>query len=100
MRKVLGLAIVFAFALTIPAAAQDAKGTVRWVDTSDHTIVLDDGTRLWVSESQIRFLAIGDEVQASYETKGNQKVVTGMARRMKTLDESTDPLKSLQSGDN
>ena len=92
MGKTLGLAV----ALT--ASAEEARGTIRSMNIHDHSIVLEDGTRLWVSEGQEATVAPGNYIEAAYESKGDKKVVTEMHPRV-GLDGSTDPLKSLQSGD-
>lgn len=101
MVKALGLAFVFALALAMPVAAEQTVGTVSWVDVTNQSIVLDDGTRLWVSDGQANGLSRGDRVQAAYEMKGDRKVVTQMARQPLGLDGITsDPLNSIQAGDN
>ena len=97
MRKILGLTIAMALALSLPAAAGEKLGTIRYVDTTNHAIVLDDGTRLWVSEGQFGDLSLGDQVQASYEMQGDKKIVIQLARP--GLDGSFDPLSSIQTGD-
>ena len=81
-------ALALAFALTLPlagvAVAQDkaaptiseAKGTVRSVEVKQQAVVLEDGTRLWVSDKQIDQIWAGDQVKAGYEVKGDKNVVT------------------------
>ena len=98
MGKTLGLALALTLGLTLTAAAEETRGTIRSMDTNNHTIVLDDGTRLWVSEGQQAAVSPGDYIEAAYESKGDKKVVTEMHPRV-GLDGSTDPLKSIQSGD-
>jgi hypothetical protein len=98
MGKTLGLAVALTLGLALTAAAQDARGTIRSMNTHDHTIVLEDGTRLWVTEGQEAAVSPGSYIEAAYESKGDKKVVTEMHPRV-GLDGSTDPLKSLQSGD-
>ncbi len=39
--------------------------TIYSINPADHSIVLDDGTRLWVSEGQFADLSLGAQVQAS-----------------------------------
>jgi hypothetical protein len=97
MRKILGLTIAMALALSLPAAAEEKLGTIRFVDTANHAIVLDDGTRLWVSESQMSGLSQGDSVKASYETKGQRPVVTNIVPAQVGPDGTVDPLDSMQS---
>ena len=82
MKQVLALACAFAFSVAGPALAQDmapttaaaptsaprgeAKGMVRWVEVGQHAIVLEDGTRLSVSDKQIDSIWSGDQVKAGY----------------------------------
>ena len=97
MKKALGLALALTLALSLSAAAEQAKGTIRSINPADHSIVLDDGTRLWVSEGQLTDLSLGDQVQAAYEMRGDKNIVFQMARP--GLDGSFDPLSSVQNGD-
>lgn len=99
MRKVAGLAIALTLGLAVAAGAEEAKGTIRWTNAADHSIVLDDGTRLWVTEGQFAELTPGDQVQAAYETQGNRKIVRQLDRRAPGLDGARDPLDSVQAGD-
>jgi hypothetical protein len=81
MTKVLGLALAFTLALSFAAiAAEETKGTVLSVDQADQSIILDDGTRLSVSDGQMSEVRIGQQVQAAYELKGDRKVVTELRR--------------------
>ena len=73
------LAIV-ALVLTFTAAplwAEEVSGKVQKMDTADRSIVLEDGTQLWladtVSADQIQE---GATVKVSYEEKDGKKVVT------------------------
>lgn len=81
MGKALGLALVLTLTLSLSAAAAEISGTVRSIEPADHSFVLDDGTRLWVEESYLTDLSPGDRVQASYEVKGDKKLVTTLDRR-------------------
>jgi Protein of unknown function (DUF1344) len=96
MRKTLGLALAMTLGLTLAAAAEETRGTIRSMDTSNHTIVLEDGTRLWVTEGQQATVSPGNYVQAAYEAKGDKKVVTDLQRHI-GLDGSDDPLLSVQA---
>jgi hypothetical protein len=93
--RTLGLALALTLALALPAAAQQAQGRVYSINTADDSIVLDDGTKLWVSKGEITDLSLGSEVQASYETRGDKKFVTGMARP--NLEGNFDRLQSIQA---
>jgi len=95
MKKALGLALALTLALSLSAAAEQAKGTIRSMNSADHSIVLDDGTRLWVSEGQFADLSLGNEVQAAYEMQGDKNIVVQMARP--GLDGSFDALNSIQA---
>jgi len=96
MGKTLGLALVLPLGLAVTAAAEEARGTIRSMDTSNHTIVLEDGTRLWVSEGQEATVSPGNYIDAAYESKGDKKVVIELERHV-GLDGSTDPLLSIQA---
>ncbi|PYN35138.1 MAG: hypothetical protein DME01_12730 [Candidatus Rokuibacteriota bacterium] len=98
MRKTLGLALALTLGLSLTAAAAEMQGTIRSMDTRNHTIVLEDGTRLWVTEGQEATVSPGSYVEAAYESKGDKKVVIELHPRV-GLDGSTDPLKSIQAGD-
>jgi len=97
MKKALGLALALTLALTLSAAAEQTTGTIQSINPADRSIVLDDGTRLWVSEGQFADLSLGDQVKAAYEMQGSKNVVIEMARP--GLDGSFDPLSSIQTGD-
>ena len=66
MTKALGLAFALTLALTLPSAAEETtRGTVQTVDRADQSIVLDDGTQLWVvSGAPINEVTPGDQVRA------------------------------------
>lgn len=98
MKKTLGLAMALTLGLALTAAAEEMRGTIRSMDTHNHTIVLEDGTRLWVTEGQEAIVSPGNYVDAAYESKGDKKVVTELHPHV-GLDGSTDPLLSIQSGD-
>ena len=97
MKKALGLALALTLALTLSAAAEQTTGTIQSINSADRSIVLDDGTRLWVSEGQFADLSLGDQVKAAYEMQGGKNVVIEMARP--GLDGNFDPLSSIQNGD-
>lgn len=79
MRKVLGLTLALLLTLTVSAIADEiVMGKVKAVDPTDKSIVLEDGTKLWVSEGQISGLAAGDQVRAMYETDGGKNIVSGI----------------------
>jgi hypothetical protein len=99
MTKSVGLTLALTLVLSMIAAAEQTGGTIRSTNAVDHSIVLDDGTRLWVSEGQFADLRPGDQVQAVYETKADKKVVTQLHRRPPAPDGARDPLESVEAGD-
>jgi len=78
MRKVLGLTLALLLTLTLSAVAEEVKGTVKAIDRADRSIVLDDGTKLTVSESQLSTLTPGDQVRAMYQADGSKNVVSDL----------------------
>jgi len=87
MKKAMALAFVFTFSLSGLAMAQDmkagtnsgeAKGMVRAVEVNKQAIILEDGTRLSVSDKQIDHVWAGDQVKAGYEVKGDKNMVTDL----------------------
>jgi hypothetical protein len=98
MGKTLAAALAITLGLSFTAAAEELRGTIRSMDTTNHTIVLEDGTRLWVTEGQQATVSPGNYVQAAYESKGDKKVVTDLQRYVGP-DGSTDPLLSIESPD-
>jgi hypothetical protein len=95
--QALGLALALTLALSLSAAAEQAKGTIYSINPADHSIVLDDGTRLWVSEGQFAELSLGTQVQAAYEIRGDKKMVIEMA--VPGPEGTLDPVSSQQTGD-
>ena len=81
MRKVLGLVLALLVTVALSAAAEEVKGTVKAIDRADHSIVLDDGTKLTVSDSQLTTLTPGDQVRAMYQMEGGKNVVTDLGLR-------------------
>ena len=81
MRKVLGMTLGLLAAATLTASAGEITGTVKAIDRADHAVVLDDGTKLTVSDSQLGTLTPGEQVKAMYETQGGKNVVTEMGTR-------------------
>jgi ferric-dicitrate binding protein FerR (iron transport regulator) len=76
LRKLAIVALLVAFAAA-PVWAEEISGKIQKVDTSDRSIVLEDGTQLWLAESvSADALKEGATVKASYEEKDGKKVVT------------------------
>jgi Protein of unknown function (DUF1344) len=96
MGKTLGIALALTLGLALTAAAEETRGTIRSMDTHNHTIVMDDGTRLWITEGQEATVSPGNYVEAAYQSTGDKKVVTELHPRV-GLDGSSDPLNSIQA---
>lgn len=96
MVKTLGLALAMTLGLSLTAMAEETRGTIRSMDTGNHSIVLEDGTRLWVTEGQEATVSPGNYVEAAYQSMDGKKVVIELERRV-GLDGSTDPLLSIQA---
>ncbi len=95
MRKTLGLALAMTLGLSLTAVAEETRGTIRSMDTGSNTIVLEDGTRLWVTEGQAATVEPGNYVQAAFASKGSELITELQVRT--GLDGSSDPLNSMQS---
>ena len=80
MGKGLGLALVLMLAFSLSAAAEEVTGKVTAIDRANQSFVLEDGTRLSASDSQLADLTLGDKVQAAYEVRADTKVVIGLNR--------------------
>ena len=81
MRKVLGFGLALVLALPLAAGAEGITGKVETVDPADHSIVLEDGTKLSVSDQQLIDLAPGEQVKATYEMQGGKRVITDLDHR-------------------
>jgi len=78
LRKLAIVALLLAFAAA-PVWAEEISGKIQKVDTGDRSIVLEDGTQLWLGESvSADALQEGKTVKASYEEKDGKKVVTAI----------------------
>ncbi len=78
MQKVLGFVVAALLALSVTAVwADEIAGKVQKVETADRTIVLEDGTQLWVAEGvSMDNVKEGATVKASYEEKDGKKVIS------------------------
>jgi hypothetical protein len=85
----MGFALALTLGLALTAAAEQTTGTVPAVDPTDQSIILDDGTRISVSEGQFTQVSAGDKVLATYEMKGNKKVAVEL-KRERAEDPQTD----------
>ena len=81
MKKALGFALAFTLGLSLSAAAEETRGTVQTVNRIDQSIVLDDGTKLWVvSGAPINEVSMGDQVQVKFEVQGDKKVIVDLQK--------------------
>jgi hypothetical protein len=80
MQKVVGFVLAMLLAIGIAGAwAAEVEGKIQSVDTSDRTIVLDDGTKLSIAEGvTMQDLKEGAKVKASYEERDGKKVATSI----------------------
>jgi uncharacterized protein DUF1344 len=80
MTKVLGIALALLLGLGIAGAwAGEVSGKIQSVDPADRTIVLDDGSKIWVAEGvPMDDLKEGKSVKASYEERDGKKVATSV----------------------
>src|SRR5262245_19369053 len=79
MCSVAGRALAEDKAAPAGPAAGEVKGTVRYVEPNQHAIVLEDGTRLSVSDKQIDTIWAGDQVKAGYvKLPDGSLAITGM----------------------
>jgi len=61
------------------AWAAEIQGKIQSVDTSDRSVVLDDGTKLWVAEGlSMDSLQAGADVNASCEDRDGKNVATSV----------------------
>jgi ferric-dicitrate binding protein FerR (iron transport regulator) len=80
LRKLAIVALVLV-SMAVPLWAEEVSGKIQKMDTSDRSIVLEDGTQLWLAESvsvSADQLKEGVTVKASYEEKDGKKVVTAI----------------------
>jgi hypothetical protein len=80
MKKIVGLTLALMLVIGVAAAwAAEVEGKIQSVDTSQRTIVLDDGTTLSVAEGVVmEDLKEGATVKASYEERDGKKVATSV----------------------
>ena len=80
MKKWLGLALALVLVLAVAGAwVEEIQGKVRTVDPSDRSIVLEDGTQVWVAEGlPMDAVKEGAPVKISYEERDGKKVATAL----------------------
>jgi hypothetical protein len=80
MRQLVSVVMVTVLVLVLAVAgarAEEIQGKIQKVDMAERTIVLDDGTELWVAEGvPMEKATEGAAVKASYEERDGKKVAT------------------------
>lgn len=80
MKQLLSVAMAVALMLAVVGAwAEEIQGKIQTVDSTERTIVLEDGTKLWVAEGvPMDTMKEGASVKASYEERDGKKVATSL----------------------
>jgi hypothetical protein len=79
MSRMVAVAVALVLALSLTAWAGETAGTIQTVDNSERTIVLEDGTKLWVAEGlPMENLKEGVKVKVAYEERDGKKVVSSI----------------------
>lgn len=75
-------AMLLAFS-AVAASAMEVEGKIQSVDPTERTITLDDGTKIWVSDTMASGgeLKEGAEVKISYEEKDGKNVATSVEKK-------------------
>ncbi len=74
------IALVAVLTMVAFATAGEIEGKVQSVDMRAKAIILDDGTKLTVTDAaQLRDVKPGVNVKASYEERAGQKVATSIS---------------------
>ena len=74
-------AVLLAFS-AIAASAMDVEGKIQSVDPNEHTITLNDGTKIWIPDTTAADdLKEGAEVKVSYEEKDGKNVATSVEKK-------------------
>jgi uncharacterized protein DUF1344 len=79
MRRVLGITLALLLGLGVTAWAGEISGKIQSIDPAERTIVLDDGSKLLVSEGvPLDGLKEGANVKASYEERDGKMIATSL----------------------
>ena len=71
------LALTAALGFAVPASAQEVVGVYRSFDTGQRILILEDGTRLYVSEGvQLRAYEPGAKVRFFVEERDGRRYIT------------------------
>jgi hypothetical protein len=82
-RHIIIAVLVLAAALVpLAAIAADMEGKVQSVDTSERTLTLENGTKVWLSDTvAVDDIKPGAEVTVSYEEKDGKPVATSVTAK-------------------
>jgi ferric-dicitrate binding protein FerR (iron transport regulator) len=76
---VLAAALLLAELAPVPAAAGDAEGKIQLVDSAERTVVLEDGTKVWIPDAIMdAAIKAGAEVKIVYEERDGKYVATSV----------------------
>jgi hypothetical protein len=80
MRRVLSITVAVLLVLSVAGAwAAEIQGKIQSVDPSDRSVMLDNGTKLWVAEGvSMDSLQAGADVKASYEERDGKNIATSV----------------------
>jgi hypothetical protein len=78
MKQLISIAMAMVLMFAVASAwAEEIEGKIQKMDPAERTIVLEDGTQLWVAEGVSMDNATeGKSVKASYEERDGKKVAT------------------------
>ncbi len=78
MKKMLGIVMSLLLVFAVAGAwADEIQGKIKSVDPSERSILLENGTQLWVAEGlAMDTLKEGASVKASYEVRDGKNVTT------------------------
>jgi len=69
-RIITSAALVLAILTPILASGAEMEGTIRSVDSSERTVTLDNGTKVWLPDGvAVDLMKAGDEIKVSYEER-------------------------------
>jgi hypothetical protein len=76
---VLAAALLLATLAPAPAPAGDAEGKIQLLDSAERTVVLEDGTKVWIPDALMdAAIKAGAEVKIVYEDRDGKYVATSV----------------------
>lgn len=80
MKQILSILVALTLLFAVAGAwADEIQGKVKTVDPADRSVVLEDGTQIWVAEGvSMEKLKEGASVKASYEERDGKKIATAL----------------------